>query len=224
MEKWDFRESNDGYSEEFPKGAGWYDCELSEIKQIQVPSNPAFWDVKKRGPMPEKQTMLLFLFKHDGLYEASRVCTPSMSVKSNMLKLLKALHGAELPDIIMSSQENYQAFAMSLIGSSWQLQISRAKNGKRNTVDSIGPKVGARSATPKLAEGDSDISAWDSGSALPRKLLYVLKGMAPDKVSKAEALLLNANGVKDVNLGGWVTTVEVPALKKYQTDLDEVPF
>lgn len=129
--------------------AGKYLCLLDTIRQIRTNINPKYWDIEKRGPMPEdgKEFKLLFAFRpievrlsDDEECFISKMVRPSSFERSSCYKLLAQMSPTgTVPPEIAARSDKYQQWALAFIGSPFWVMNSPSANGQYNNLQSVMP-------------------------------------------------------------------------------------
>lgn len=227
-ESWEIKEAKEYIKKVLPNGR--YKCTLKSITQIDLPTNPKFWDEKKRGPRPETEKKLLFLFEPLGIQVAegeecviSTLCTPSNSLKSNCYKLLCSMSSdGTVPEAVRVDSKLYQAFAEDLQGKTFLVMSQQSKNGKYNNAVSVIPAADTSAPAPAIETGFESLP--DVGAMLHQ---YDISKLGGEQRKKAEAILLAAHAISNNDERTvFNSPTKLEKLAKFYVGevLDDVPF
>lgn len=201
--------------------AGKYLCMLDSIKQIRTKINPKFWDVEKKGPMPEdgREFKLAFVFRPleiktepDEVCEITKMVRPSSFDRSSCYKLLAQMSPTgNVPPEIAARSDKYQQWAMAMIGSPFWVMSTPSDNGQYNNLVSVMPaddseitkamnragggEAPVKPSAPDLA-GLSGFEGMPGVESFP--YVYDLSKLAEVPRSKA-ILAIEAAGAKEFN-------------------------
>lgn len=225
---WDVKEGREYLKKVLPPGR--YQCALKSISQIELPTNPKFWDEKKRGPMPATEKKLLFIFEPHGITCAdgeecviTTLCTPSNGLKSNCYKLLCSMSKeGTIPEEVRTDAKLYQAFAEDMQGKVFTVMSQVSKNGKYNNAVLVMPSNEAPPVKEEVKLGFESLPDID-------KMLhqYDISKLQGEQRKKAESILLAAQAISsDEARNVFLCETKIERLAKFYTGevVDELPF
>ncbi len=235
---WDVKEAREFTKKVLPNGR--YKCTLKAINQIDVPTNPKFWDEEKRGPRPATEKKLLFIFEpHDIEVSAGEecvittLCTPSNSLKSNCYKLLCSMSKeGTIPEPVRVDAKLYQAFGEDMQGKVFFVMSQQSKSGKYNNAVAVIPSDepvaqpvrAATQAQPAAALQTGFESLPDVGAMLHQ---YDISKLGGEQRKKAEAILIAAHAISNNDERTvFNSPTKLEKLAKFYVGevMDDIPF